>query len=96
MAIQPGTGITSMHVVKDGGKVIPISGDQFMPQRNITIEQLPYHVDIKDELVHFMNKIASDEVKLFIEQTYSFERGLEALQKTSTRRARGKLVITIP
>ncbi|HEU4782332.1 MAG TPA: NADP-dependent oxidoreductase [Ktedonobacterales bacterium] len=95
MAIQPGTGITSMDVVKDGGKVIAVSGDQFMPQRGITVEPFPYQLDIKDELVRFMNKIALNEIKLSIEQIYPFEKGLEALQKTGTRRARGKLVITM-
>lgn len=95
LATQPGTGILSMDVVKEGGKVIAISGDQFSPQRDITVEQLPYHMDVKNELTQLMNDIAMKRVKLFIERTYSFENGLEALRKTSTRHARGKLVITM-
>lgn len=96
LAIQPNTGITSMEVVKNGGKVIPISGDRIFSQRNITVVQLAYHIDVKDDLKQIMNKIVSGEFKLVIEQTYKFENGLEALQKTSTRRARGKVVITMP
>lgn len=95
MAIQPGTASTSMPVIKDGGKVIPISGDQVWPERNIAVTQLAYHIDVRDELAHLMNQIVKGEIKLVIEQTYRFENGLEALQKTATRRARGKLVITV-
>lgn len=95
MGIQPGTGITSMDVIKDGGKVIAISGDQIDSQRNIEVVHLAYHMNVKNELIELMNSIVSKEVKLFVEQTYPFEKGLEALQETGTRRARGKRVITM-
>jgi len=96
LAIQPNTGITSMEVVKNGGQIISISGDQLFSQRNITVEQLAYHIDVKDELKQIMNKINFGEFKLVIEKVYPFENGIEALQKTNSRRARGKVVITMP
>lgn len=93
VATQPGTAETSMEVVKDGGKVIAVSGDQVRPARNISVGQIPHNVDVTDELVQLMNEIASDEIDLFIENTYPFEQGLEALHKVSTRHNRGKTVM---
>ena len=50
-------------------------------------------MDVREELIDLMNKIALNEVKLFIEKIYNFEDALEALNKKGTRRARGKSVI---
>lgn len=96
MAIQPNTGSISMDVLKEDGRIVSVSGDQITPNKNISIKQFPYQVDVKEELTQLMDKIASSEIKVTIERKYPFEKGLEALEKTGTRRARGKLVITMP
>ncbi|WP_240377151.1 NADP-dependent oxidoreductase [Bacillus piscicola] len=96
LAIQPDTGQPSMEILKDDGRVVAVSGDQLTPQRNVAIKPFPYQVDVTDELLQLMKKINSKEIKLFIEQTYPFQQALDALEKTGTRHARGKLVITAP
>lgn len=95
IAIQPNTSISSMKVVKDGGKVISVSGDQFATERNITSVYFPYKMDVKEELISIMDKIASGDINLTIEIVYDFEDGLDALEKVRTRRARGKTIIEI-
>ncbi|MCC6312916.1 MAG: NADP-dependent oxidoreductase [Thermomicrobiales bacterium] len=96
IAIQPGTGSSSMAVVRDGGRVVPISGDQFATERGIALRQLPFLLDVHTELVDLMNQIAAGGVRMTIENVYPFARGLEALQKASARHARGKSVLVIP
>ena len=95
IAIQPNTSISSMKVVKDGGKVISVSGDQFTTERNIKSVYFPYNMDVKEELICIIDKIASKEINITIENVYDFEDGLEALEKVRTRRARGKSIIEI-
>ncbi|MBD7909257.1 NADP-dependent oxidoreductase [Sporosarcina gallistercoris] len=95
IAIQPGTGTESMHVVKDAGTVITISGDRIVPERSITAAFVPHKADVRNEVQQLIQEIAAGTYQLVIEQTYPFEQGLEALQKTQTRHARGKLVLTL-
>ncbi len=52
-------------------------------------------MDVRDELIQIMNKIAQGKIQLTIENIYDFEDGLEALEKVQTRRARGKSVIAV-
>ncbi len=95
IAIQPQTSASSMGIVKEGGKIISVSGDQFMTERHITAVFFPYQMDVKNALIDIMHKIVSGEMKLFIEKVYDFEEALLALEKVRTRRARGKSVIVI-
>ena len=95
IAIQPNTSISSMKVVKDGGKVISVSGDQFTTERNIKSVYFPYNMDVKKELIGLIDKISSEEINITIENVYAFDDGLEALEKVRTRRARGKSIIEI-
>lgn len=95
IAIQPGTGTDSMRIVKDGGTVITISGDRIEPERGIHAAFVPHKVDVHNEVEEVIQKIADGTYQLVIEQTYPFEQGLEALKKTQTRHARGKLVLTL-
>lgn len=95
IAIQPNTSLSSMKVVKDGGKIISVSGDQFTTERNIKSVSFPYSMDVKEALKDFMKKIALKEMKVTIENVYDFEDALDALEKVRTRRARGKTVIEI-
>lgn len=95
LAIQPGTGKESIKVVKDGGKLITVSGynTQVTPERNIEIHQMRHQNETHQKVIELVNAISKDEIKVVIEKKYSFEQALEALEKTETRHARGKLVV---
>lgn len=72
IAIQPNTSIDSMKVVKDGGKIISVSEDQFTTERNIEAVFFPYMMDVKEELIKLMDKIAHGEIKCNIENVFNF------------------------
>lgn len=93
LAIQPGTGETSMKIVKDSGIVVPVSDYQLEGERNISIHLLDHQSNVRQELTTLMKDITTDKVELIIEKVYQFENALDALHKTNTRRARGKVVI---
>ncbi len=95
IAIQPGTAFDSLSVVKEGGEVVTISAEQVTPQRDITLKQIAYQADVQTELAELMNNINAGKIQLTVERVYPFVDGLEALQKTKTRHARGKLVLTM-
>lgn len=95
LAIQPGTGETSLQVVRDGGKAVTVSGDQFVPERMITVEQVMHHPETRRELSQLAADVATGRVRVVLEQVYPLERALEALEKTETRHARGKVVLTM-
>lgn len=95
IAIQPGTGTDSMHVVKDNGRVVTISGDRIEPQRGITASFVPHKADVRNEIEELIKQIADGTYQIVIEEVYPFEQGLEALKKTQTRHARGKLVLSM-
>jgi NADPH:quinone reductase-like Zn-dependent oxidoreductase len=95
LAIQPGTGQTSLRVVRGGGKVVTISGDQVTPERKITVEQVMHHPETRRELSQLAADVAAGRVRVVVERAYPFEDALAALEKTMTRHARGKIVLTI-
>ncbi len=95
LAIQPGTGRTSLQVVRDGGKVVTISGDQVMSERNITVEQMMHHPETQQDLTQLAADVAAGRVRVVIDRIYPFEQGLEALEKTASRHARGKIILTL-
>ncbi len=96
LAIQPGTGIDSIKVVKDGGKLITVSGDNDMvtAERSILVQQMGHSIDTQQKMVDLVTAMANGEIKIVIEREYPFEQALEALAKTETRHARGKLTVT--
>lgn len=95
LAIQPGTADESMEVVKNGGKVITVSGDQVEPKRNISVQQFLHQLDMHHVMSSLLEKIVTGKIHLVIEHVYPFEQALEALEKTETRHARGKLVVSV-
>lgn len=95
LAIQPGTGADSMDVVRDAGKVITVSGDQVEAVRDITVSQLDHREDAQKVVAELASDIAEGKVRLVLEHVYPFEQALDALQKTETRHARGKLVVDL-
>lgn len=95
LAIQPGTGVTSMAVVRDGGKVVTVSGDRVQPERGITLDQVMAHVGTRLDLAQLAKDVAEGNIRVVIEQSYPFEQGVAALERSNTRHARGKLVIMV-
>lgn len=95
LAIQPNTGLASMEVVKDGGIIVAISGDQFDTERQISLIPFPYQANVKQELATMMEQIVKDELQLTIERIFPFNQALDALHKTTTRHAKGKVVISL-
>lgn len=95
LAIQPNTGSDSIKVVKDGGVLITVSGDNqtVIPERAIEVRQMGHQFFTNKELVKLIGKIAQNKVKVVIEKEYPFNEALEALKKTETRSARGKIVV---
>lgn len=95
LAIQPGTIEDSMDVVQDGGKVVAVSGDQAPSRRNIVVSHMQHHADTRPMLVQLVSDIAAGRIRLVIEHVYPFEQAIEALEKTETRHARGKIVVSL-
>lgn len=95
IAVQPNTTADSMKVVKDGGNVTSISGDQVSPERGVSVEIVSHQLDIVNELSLMVKRIADGDMELVIEEVYPFAEGFEALKKTQTRHARGKLVLSM-
>lgn len=95
VAVQPGTSIQSMPVLKDAGALVTISGDAPISERGIRMSEVPYRTDVRDELVQLMNDIAEGELRVVLQRVYPFEQGLAALAKVQTRRARGKHVLRL-
>ena len=97
LAIQPGTGVDSVGTIKDNGELITVSGDNTSvdPQRNIEIRQMDHQLFTNKEMIELIDKVSDGKVKVVIEKVYPFEDALDALRKTETRRARGKLVVKI-
>lgn len=95
LAIQPGTGNDSIQVVKDGGTLITVSGDHtsVSPQRNIEVRQMGHELFTNQEMKELIHEISKEKIKVVIEKEYVFQNALEALQKTESRRARGKSVV---
>lgn len=96
LAIQPGTAIDSIELVRDGGRLITVSGDndQVAPVREIAVRQIE-HGDTRREMHALVSAISSGDIRIEIEKEYRFEEALDALVKTETRHARGKVVVTV-
>lgn len=97
LAIQPGTGSDSLKTVRDGGRVVTVSGDsaQVTPERGITVQQIGHSPATQAKFAELVNSIASGDIGLVIENEYPFAEALEALKKTETRHARGKSVVVL-
>lgn len=95
IAIQPDTTAASMSIVKNGGTVVTVSGDQIAPTHAVNVTGLAYGADVLGELRTLMNEIITDEIQLVIEQIFPFDQALQALAKVQTRHARGKVVLSL-
>lgn len=96
LAIQPGTVRDCMGIVRDKGLVITVSGDdQVAAERSITVRQMQHQAETQKAVVSFVSDVAEGKICLVIEETYPFRKALQALQKTETRHARGKIVVSL-
>jgi NADPH:quinone reductase-like Zn-dependent oxidoreductase len=95
LAIQPGTVEDSIDVVKDGGTVVTVSGDPVPSRRNIAVFQFEHHDETQQAVAQLASDIADGQVRLVLEHIYPFEQAIDALQKTETRHARGKIVVSL-
>ncbi len=97
LAIQPGTGEGSIQVVKDGGRLVTVSGDNMsvIPERYIDVQQMGHHDDMDQKMHQFISDVSEGNIKIVIEKEYSFSEALDALEKTETRHARGKSVVIL-
>ena len=95
LAIQRGTGQTSLAAVRDGGRVVTISGDQVRTERNIEVSQMMHSADTRPEFLQMASDVASGRMRVVIEQVYPLEDAVTALEKTETGHARGKIIITV-
>jgi NADPH:quinone reductase-like Zn-dependent oxidoreductase len=95
LAIQPGTGISAIKAVRDGGRVLTVSGDadKVPPERGIMVAQMSYLGDMRQGTQSLLAAIAEGTVRTVIAAQYPFEEALDALEKTETRHARGKLAV---
>jgi NADPH:quinone reductase-like Zn-dependent oxidoreductase len=98
LPIVPGIAIGCLPVVRDGGHLVTVSGDadSVPPERGIRVEQFQHRPDVGADLAKLVEDIAAGRVRLVLERVYDFEDAVAALEKTETRRARGKLVVKVP
>lgn len=95
LAIQPSTAKDSIEIVRDEGKVIVVSGDRFESKRKIVVKQLQHQLKFKQAIEYLIKEINRKNLRVVIEQLYPFDLAIEALKKTETRHARGKLVVSL-
>ncbi|MET4001349.1 NADPH2:quinone reductase [Arthrobacter sp. UYCu511] len=95
LAIQPGTSSASLPVVKDGGSLISISGDELTRERGIQTMGVPYGLDVQQELVEVMADIVRGTLRVELERVFPFAQALDALAKVRTRHARGMIVLAM-
>lgn len=95
MAVQPGTTVDTASVVKDGGVVVAISDQPMEVGRGIRVTMAPYQVDVRQEFIELLAEAARGDFHIEVERVYPFAEALEALAKVQSRRARGKLVLTL-
>lgn len=92
LAIQPGTGTDSQRTVRDGGRVVTVSGDEVAAERCVRVQQVLVE-NTTDALAWLAEEAASGRLRAEVEHAYPFDQAVEALRKTETRHARGKTVI---
>lgn len=95
IGIHPGTPADCEAIVRGDGVIVAVSGDNYTPARGIKLRQIPYAVDVTDELVELMQQIADGSVQHPIAKVYAFADGLAALEQVKTRHTRGKIVLKV-
>jgi NADPH:quinone reductase-like Zn-dependent oxidoreductase len=96
LAIQPGTGVPSQFVVRERGHVVTVSGDPFVPERDVRVEQFVHRADARRDLADLVAAVAAGRVRVVLDRIHPFAGAVTALEKTETRHARGKQVVLGP
>ncbi len=70
LAIQPGTGQDSLKLVKNGGKVITVSGynETITSEREITIRQIQHNINTNQKMIELIKNISEENIKIIIEK----------------------------
>lgn len=63
---------------------------------DIRVEQFAHRPDSRGDLAALVAEIAAGRIRVVLERVYPFPEAVAALEKTETRHARGKLVVTGP
>jgi NADPH:quinone reductase-like Zn-dependent oxidoreductase len=95
IAVQPDTSADSLPVVRDGGQSVSISGDPEVSDRGVRMSGLPYSANMQAETAQLPRDIAAGRLRVELERVYPFASASKALAKVQTRRARGKVVLTL-
>jgi NADPH:quinone reductase-like Zn-dependent oxidoreductase len=98
LPILPGIAEGCLAVVRDGGHLVTVSGDSdsVPAERGIRVEQFQHRPGVGADMAKLVDDIAAGRVRVVLERVYEFEDAVAALEKTETRHARGKLVVTVP
>lgn len=95
LAVPLGAGPAALPVVRDGGRLVTVSGDEVAAERGVTVVQIAHRPETQGELAVLAADVAAGRVRVVIEQVYPFEEAVAALEKTETRHARGKSVLVL-
>lgn len=95
LAILPGTATDCLEIVKYYGKVITVSGDSAASERGVIVKQFEHKLNFQQAVSKLVEKIDAGHVQVVIEKVYPFDGAVDALEKTETRHARGKLVVSL-
>lgn len=95
IVIPPGVAGACLEVIRERGRLVTVSGDEVEPQRQIQVQQVYLGEEIVPLLGELVDLAASGRLEVEIERVYPLERGVEALEKTETRHARGKVVLEV-
>ena len=95
LAIPAGTGPTSLPLVRDGGRIVTISGDRVTPLRAITVTQASHSPDKQALLAGLARDVAEGRIRAVIDRRWPLEEATAALEKVETGHASGKQVVVI-
>lgn len=95
MAIPHGSAANSLAAIRDGGRLVTISGDQVVPVRDIAVQQAPHRPDTPQKLAQLARDAAEGRLVVVIEKTYPLDGAIAALEKTETGHASGKSVVVL-
>lgn len=93
LAIPVDTGRPALATVRDGGRLVTVSGDHVEPERGVVVSQLPHQADTRPGLASLADDITAGRIAVVLERVLPLERGIWALEQTETRHARGKTVL---
>ena len=67
-----------------------------LTERGVGVVPFVHRQDVAGEMDALVDDIADGRIRLVLEHIYPFAEAIAALEKTETRSARGKSVVTLP